>query len=57
MPRRFEAKIAGAPTPMVAEVWAGAVKIDRVEVSCDHGKSWSNATLEERNAPKNKQFG
>ncbi|CAK9014703.1 unnamed protein product [Durusdinium trenchii] len=34
---------------ITGKVWAGAVDIERVEVSCDHGKTWAQATLEEKN--------
>ena len=33
-------------SPTNLEVWAGAVEIDRVEFSSDHGTTWSKATLE-----------
>eukprot|EP00439_Symbiodinium_sp_Y106_P018828 s2237_g2.t1 len=31
---------------VVGKAWAGAVEIDRVEFSADHGKTWARATLE-----------
>lgn len=29
------------------QVWAGAVNIESVEVSCDYGKSWTKATVQD----------
>lgn len=34
---------------IVGKVWAGAVNIELVEVSCDYGKTWNKATLEDKN--------
>jgi len=33
---------------VVGKAWAGAVEIDRVEFSADHGKTWAKATLERK---------
>jgi len=43
--------VAPGKHQITGKVWAGALDVESVEVSCDHGKSWAKATVEDKNGP------